>query len=215
MRAATARLAVLLTLTIASLATGAEPAKPIPLFNGKDLSGWTARFKTEDVKIGDVFTAREGVLHVKGKPGGYIRTDRKYTHYKLKLEWRYPAKPGNSGVLLRIEEPEKVWPTSIEAQLASGKAGDIIDMGPKREHFPRKSASNEKPPGEWNTYEITMDGGDLTLTVNGELQNAATNRRVTAGYIGLQSEGAEIEFRAIELTPLPDPAPASQPSKSK
>jgi hypothetical protein len=192
-----------------------EAPKPVQLFNGKDLTGWVARFKVADAKLADVFTARDGVLHVKGKPGGYIRTESKYTNYTLKLEWRYPAKAGNSGVLLRIGEPQKVWPVRVEARLASGKAGEIIDLGTKREHFPRHQPGNEKPPGEWNTCEVTFEGGELTLKVNGELQNVAPNRRVTAGFIGLQSEGAEIEFRNIELTPLPEPSAAAKSSATQ
>lgn len=61
----------------------------------------------------------------------------------------------------------------------------------------------EKKPGKWNTYEITFDGGDLTVVVNGEKVNEATDCDVLAGNIGLQSEGGEIHFRRIKVTELP------------
>jgi hypothetical protein len=62
--------------------------------------------------------------------------------------------------------------------------------------------SNEKPLGEWNQYEITADGTNLTLKVNGQIQNQATDFAVMPGKILLQSEGAAIEFQNIQLTPI-------------
>jgi hypothetical protein len=62
--------------------------------------------------------------------------------------------------------------------------------------------TNEKPLGEWNTYKIIVNKGDIKLYVNGELQNEATEVEEVAGPICLQSEGAEIHFRNIELKPL-------------
>ena len=50
--------------------------------------------------------------------------------------------------------------------------------------------------------EITCKGGEITVKVNGDLVNSATNSSVTKGAIGLQSEGAEIHFRNVTLTPL-------------
>jgi hypothetical protein len=76
----------------------------------------------------------------------------------------------------------------------------------KGRHTEKISETNEKPveSGEWNTYEITLDGPHLELKVNGVVQNRAYDCEVSPGKIALQSEGAEIEFRNIVLTPLPD-----------
>ena len=62
--------------------------------------------------------------------------------------------------------------------------------------------TNEKPLGEWNRYRIRLVGGKLELEVNGEVQNTATWVEVMPGPIALQSEGAVIEFRNIEIRPL-------------
>ena len=59
--------------------------------------------------------------------------------------------------------------------------------------------TNEKPLGEWNRYRIRLHGGQLTLEVNGEIQNTATWCEELSGPIGLQSEGAVIEFRNIRI----------------
>ena len=73
----------------------------------------------------------------------------------------------------------------------------------KDRHTVKMKPSNEKPIGEWNQYEITADHQHLVLKVNGEIQNEATEFGEMPGHILLQAEGAEIEFRNIELTPLP------------
>src|SRR5205814_5254431 len=149
---------------------------PVPLFNGKDMSGWTFFLKEPAAKMQDVWSVSDGVIHCKGNPVGYIRTADKYTSYKLKVEWRNPGKPGNSGVLLRVQEPDKVWPKSVECQLESKNAGDIwvIDNFPIKvaqdrtdgRHTKRAHETNEKPLGEWNEYDITLDGGKRELEGN-------------------------------------------------
>ena len=66
----------------------------------------------------------------------------------------------------------------------------------------RHNESNEKKPGEWNTYEIVCKGDTMEVTVNGLLQNKATGVSIRKGFIGFQSEGVPIVFRNIKLTPL-------------
>jgi putative heme-binding domain-containing protein len=187
---------------------------PIELWNGRDLTGWTA---VPDPSAWSVRTA-DGtpVLHDEGQPIGYIRTDRAFTSFELTVEWRFPdpTHPGNSGVLLRVQPPDKVWPRSLEAQLNSGDAGDIwnidafgMDVDPARtdgRHTVKLLPSSEKPLGEWNTYCITLRDGDLTLEVNGQVQNRARWCEELPGSIALQSEGAPIEFRRVTLREIAD-----------
>jgi hypothetical protein len=204
---------------VTCLAAAAAPAKKRPkevaLFNGKDLSGWTFHLRDPNAKMEGTWSVRDGLLRCEGQPIGYLRTKQKYTNYVLKVQWRWPegSKPGNSGVLLRIVGEDKVWPKSVEAQLAHQHAGDIftIDGFPlkgdpqrtKGRYTAKMKPSNEKPPGQWNEYEIILNGGDLTLKVNGQVQNQATGVEQVPGWIGLQSEGAPIEFREVRLR-LPD-----------
>jgi 3-keto-disaccharide hydrolase len=60
----------------------------------------------------------------------------------------------------------------------------------------------ERPVGEWNVMELTCDGASATYKLNGVQVNAATNLSLTKGRILLQSEGAEVFFRKVELRPL-------------
>ena len=60
----------------------------------------------------------------------------------------------------------------------------------------------EKPAGEWNRMEVICDGDSITNIVNGYVVNAGTKSSLTKGKIIIQSEGAEILFRKIEIRPL-------------
>ena len=77
-----------------------------------------------------------------------------------------------------------------------------MDVDPARtdgRHTVKLLPSSEKPLGEWNTYRITLRDGDLTLEVNGQVQNRARWCEELPGSIALQSEGAPIEFRRVTV----------------
>lgn len=191
--------------------------KPVALFDGQDLSAWTFHLDDPKSKLEDVWSVKDGVLRCAGNPIGYLKTKAQFTSFVLELDWRFdPAKgAGNSGVLMRRTGPDLVWPRSIEAQLMSRNAGDIWNIG----EFPMQVAGdrtdgrhtgkalpcNEKPLGEWNHYRITLDGGEMTLEVNGDVQNKASWCEEIPGEICLQSEGAWIEFKDVVVTPIERP----------
>jgi hypothetical protein len=161
-----------------------------------------------------VFSVKDGVMICKGNPIGYIRTEKDYKSFVLKLEWRWSPetkKTGNSGCLVRVQSPDKVWPKSVEAQLQHENAGDFWNI----EEFQMKTEASrlngrntkkthgaERPVGEWNEYEIIADGPNVILKVNGEELNRAWEVAESPGKIALQSEGCEIHFRNVRLSPL-------------
>lgn len=185
------------------------------LFNGKDLSGWKLFVPDKNIDPNTIWSVKNSVIYCKGKPSGYIRTQKTYSNYKLHLEWRWPKNPTNSGVLLHTTGDDKLWPKSIEAQLQSQNAGDIYLIGQgvnltvdnKKNSvgsagfigIPKKQPSSENPPGQWNKYDIICKNGNVELYVNGVLQNKGTQASLTAGFICLQSEGSPIEFRNIYI----------------
>jgi len=189
----------------------ATDAKTIDLFNGADLSGWKLFIPDEKVAPKTVWSVKDGVVRCTGKPAGYMRTEKEYGNYRLRFQWRFPEGGGNSGVLIHIQLPDKVWPKSIEGQLQHAHAGDfwVIDGAEFKEHTDpdnrrvvKKEESSEKPLGEWNQYEVLCQGNTIKLFINGVLQNSATETSLTKGHIGWQSEGTPIEFRNLVLETL-------------
>ena len=104
--------------------------RSIHLFNGKDLSGWTPDVPARDAdpKGPPSFVVRNGMLVSLGKPAGHLVTDARYRDYRLEVEYRFPGKGGNCGVLVHASTPRalyKMFPQSIEVQMMSGDAGDF------------------------------------------------------------------------------------------
>ena len=219
----------MLTVLLATLLTGlpadhheaVKPAadQPRKLFNGKDLTGWKWS-RQDEVPVEKVWTVKDGVLRTSGNPAGYLYTDAKHKDYQLTLEWRFPEKGGNNGVLVHGSQPDVLgpWPKSLEAQLQSGEAGDIWVIGTTialpgegdqsgriagRRHRNLTDGS-EKPLGEWNRYRVVAKGDTVKLYVNGDLVNEAEDVSVSEGFIALQSEGTPVEFRNIQLVGLKD-----------
>ena len=102
----------------------------IKLFNGKDLSGWKI-FVTpkSDVKPESVWSVKDGVIICKGKPRGYLITEKEFSNYKLKVQWRWAPEGNNndrnSGVFVHVSGEDKIWPKGVEAQLYRDHAGDF------------------------------------------------------------------------------------------
>jgi len=143
---------------------------------------------------------------------------------------RFPGKGGNCGVLVHASKPRalyQMFPQSIEVQMMSGNAGDfwciqedikVPDMETRRPRKPNEkwggaegdarrilnlTDGSEKPLGEWNTMVIEARGRSLTVWVNGDKVNDGFDATADRGKIALQAEGTEVEFRKVEIGPLP------------
>jgi hypothetical protein len=219
----TAFTAILLAETTTSL------AQTRSLFNGKDLSGWHADIPEMDTNslAKNPFIVRKGLLVSLGTPGGHLITDSVYENYRLTVEYRFAATPGNCGVLVYASTPRilyKMFPKSIEVQMMHKDAGDfwcigeditVPDMekrrGPKNEwgvtegkgrRIINLTDSSEKPAGEWNTMTIECFDSSIKVWVNNDLVNYGFNCTAHKGQIAIQAEGSEVEFRKVELRPI-------------
>lgn len=192
------------------------------LFDGATFTGW--EFDVMDGSAPEtIWRIEDGIVVAagKGKSTSVLRTAETFANYELELEWRWPDKPGNSGVLVHCSSPRRmnVWPQSIEVQLATRNAGDFWVIGETidvpedriakgRDGQPSRRRLNltddsENAPGEWNHIRVVVRDATITVHVNGDLVNRGTNCSTTSGAICLQAEGADIQFRNIRLRPLP------------
>lgn len=223
------RLLIPLLASAIAFAAPAEEPEFKPLFNGRDFTGWKAFGRatkdgpTKAIEPADSWSIADGVLKCTGKPTGFLITQDSYKDYALRLKWRYPKelKVGNSGVLIHCRKENVVWPVCVEAQLRSGRAGDLWlqtaaevkltvpdgrrDADDKTmRHIWRnpKDGDIDKPFGEWNDMEIVCKDGSIAVSVNGKLVNEGKDCNLTEGRIALQAEGTEIHFRDIEMKRL-------------
>jgi hypothetical protein len=186
-----------------------------PLFNGKDFTGWKFLLPN-NADPTKTWSVTDGVVICTGRPNGYFYTDKTYKNYVLRYDWQYKRPSGlqddskftgNSGALVHIQEPHKVWPKCIEVQgmnrdhgLLIGVAGIKLSPGAKFDREAKNKAT--KPVGEWNTTEIICKAdGSIEAKINGT-EVSSGKSELTEGPIGLQSEGAEIHFRNILLKEL-------------
>jgi hypothetical protein len=212
--------------------TAVVPDRVSPLFNGKDLSGWEADVPARDKNPNapDSFVVRDGMLVSRGTPEGHLLTKQAYRDYRLEVEYRFPGEGGNCGILVHASRPRalyKMFPQSIEVQMMSGDAGDfwciqedikVPDMEKRRPRKPNEkwggaegdarrilnlTDGSEKPLGQWNTMVIEARGRSITVWVNGDLVNDGLDATADRGRIAIQAEGTEVEFRRVEIGPLP------------
>lgn len=192
-----------------------------PLFNGKDLSGWYSFLKKEGKNSDSdrVFTVGNGLLKITGKNFGYIVTERSFANFHLVVEFKwgekkYPPRENavrDNGICYYVVPTDKVWPRSVECQIQEGDCGDfwLIDsvtavvggvlQGPTKNTRVIKTKDAERPTGEWNRIEIIAVNGKCTHIVNGVVVNEASDVSLRSGRILVQSEGAEIYYRKIEI----------------
>jgi hypothetical protein len=199
------------------------------LFNGKDLTGWHSDVPEMDKNPNQTtpFIIRNGLLVSLGTPGGHLISDEQYENFKWTFQYRFAGKPGNCGALVFVSKPRdlyEMFPKSIEVQMMNQNAGDfwciqedivVPDMekrrgpkerwgvnGDKLRRIPNLTDGTEKPLGEWNTMHIECLKNSIKVWLNGVLVNYGTDATTSKGQIALQSEGSEVEFKNIEISPI-------------
>jgi hypothetical protein len=200
--------------------------KFVSIFNGKNLTGYHTYLQNIGTKDPDhLFRVEDGAVHVIGKVQGYAITDKSYSDYDLKVDFKWgvnkwPPRQNNKrdgGVLYNIPmaEPDSIWPKSIEFQIQEGDVGDFWMLGfstlrvngkvnrPTNHIGVPKKKDNEKPYGDWNTIEVVSYEGKCVQIVNGVIVNYGDQCSVkNGGRICLQSEYSEIYYKNVRIREL-------------
>ncbi|TDQ10332.1 3-keto-disaccharide hydrolase [Pedobacter metabolipauper] len=200
------------------------------LSDGKTTTGWHTYGKTT---AGNKWKVEDGAFHldptVTGDGGGDLVTDKEYTNFHFKADWKASAK-ANSGIIFLVHEDKAkygaTYSTGLEMQVIDNdghpdakftkhRAGDLYDII-------KSSSEVAKPLGEWNTAEIIVKNGNLELKLNGvsivtttlwdENWKSLLNQSKFAkwngfatyktGKIALQDHGDEVWFRNIMIKEL-------------
>lgn len=200
-----------------------------PLFDGKTTTGWHTYGKTT---VGNGWKAEDGVLHfdpkAKNNDGGDLVTDKEYSNFHLKIDWKVAPK-ANSGIIFFVKEDPKYRQTYLtgpemqvlddaghpDGKIIKHNSGDLYDMV-------QSKSKAVKPVGEWNTAEIISKNGNLTLVLNGvkvvkttmwddnwkaliagsKFKNWEGFGTFKSGKIALQDHGDEVWFRNILIKEL-------------
>lgn len=183
-----------------SLARSAAPVwgEPIELVNGRDLSGWKPMFS----KVANGWVVRDGALYNE-KPGNNLVTEQTFQDFQLHVEFRYPAK-SNSGIYLRGRYEVQIE-DNYGDEAESHKIGGIYG-------FLSPCVNAGKPAGEWQSYDVTLVGRTVSVSLNGE---RVIDRQVIPGITGgaidshegepgplyIQGDHGPVEFRKITIIP--------------
>ena len=227
MRAAVLTLAFGLLLAALPAVAEDKPADGYkPLFNGKDLTGWT------NVNCApNTFFAKDGEIVTTGVPTGFLRFEKQFENFELEMDWMHveKVKMANSGLFVWGDPLPGVgtpYTRGIEVQVlinykpADGWAtshGDIFSIHgarctPDRPHpkgYERCLPSEDrvKGGGEWNHYKVIANDGAIKLHVNGKEVSGVSKCSPRKGYLALESEGVECHFKNLKVKELPSTNP--------
>ena len=202
------------------------------LFDGTTKNGWHVFNNRTD---GAAWKVEDGVLFLdpqakgpNGENGGDLTSDKSYTNFHLKVDWKINT-AGNSGIMFHAQEDPKyrwAYVTAPEMQIIDNnahpdaknikhRAGDLYDLI-------SAVPENNRPPLEWNTSEIIYQNGNLSLYQNGKevvvtkmnspewkeliakskFKSMAEFAQVNTGKLVLQDHGDKVWFRNIKVRPL-------------
>ncbi|GIH23390.1 hypothetical protein Aph01nite_17000 [Acrocarpospora phusangensis] len=178
-----------------------------PLYNGST-TGWSQSGPGS-------FSNTDATLSSVGGMGLFWYNTRQYTSYSLKADWRLTG-DSNSGIFVGFPNPggdpnvavNQGYEIQIDATDAADRTTGSIYSFKSADIAARDAALN--PPGEWNTYEILVEGQRIRVYLNGVLINDFTNtdpNRNLDGYIGLQNHGSadQASFRNVRIKDLGAP----------
>lgn len=146
-----------------------------------------------------------------GAPKGYLYSREDFENFTWRADFRYlPAtaptadpEKFNTGFMLFIQEPHRVWPKSLEVQ---GRFDEICQVkgngGAEVRLIADDDAARKRlrgEPGDWKSIEIVTRDGSVTARLNGEIVGQATSSELRRGRIGLQAEGFAVEFRNLRI----------------
>jgi hypothetical protein len=189
-----------------------------PIFNGKDLTGWTL-FKGR----GPGYVVENGVLVCPKEGGGNLFTEKEYSNFILRMDWRL-WDGGNNGVGIRSPLAGDAAYSGMEIQILDEMSDEYqkkMKLKPTQytgsvyDVFPAKPGQ-VKRDGVWNRYEIEANKRRIRVKLNGKLINDADLATVTdsevlkkhpgllrdSGHIGLLGHGTRVEFRNLSVREL-------------
>jgi Domain of Unknown Function (DUF1080) len=148
------------------------------------------------------WSATDGTIQATEGPGAaFLVTKESYGDFELRAEF-WVSDDANSGIYMRCQDATTITDrTCYEANIFDQRpdltfgTGGIVHIAPVAEPFP-------KAGGKWNTYEITVDGSHLMVTLNGVKTADVEDTQFARGPIALQWARGTVRFRNVQIRPL-------------
>lgn len=214
-------MAVALSSPLAAAPALAQQAEPgfVSLFDGKTLDGWTLVGKR-----GEGYGVKDGVIYCAAGGGGKLMTEKQYSNFVLRFEFKMPPEGSNNGLGIRAPLEGDAAYQGMELQILDEKAALAGKWGALKDAqyhgslyligAAKKGAM--KPAGEWNVQEVTADGSKVKVVLNGqtildfdiatvkdpEILKKHPGLKNTTGHIGFLGHNDYIEFRNIRIKEL-------------
>ena len=171
----------------------------------------------------------KNVLVCSGLPIGVVRSEKEYENFIMHVEWRHMTPGGNSGTFVwsKADPGKNRLPDGVEVQMLDPAWVDLntkdgvrppeayvhgelfgvggVEIVPDNPRGVRSKSNENRVTGNqtWNTYDVVCVDGTIKLSVNGKFVNGITKSTQKKGYICLEAEGAEVQFRNIKIISLP------------
>ena len=207
---------VLLFVVLSAGRLSASEEGFVPLFDGKTLDGWTLLGKT-----GDGYLVRDGKIVCPPKGGGNLFTEREYTDFVLRFEFKL-GHGSNNGLAIRAPlQAQAIAYEGMELQIIDNTSERYENIQPWQTHgslynvFPAKTGHLNNV-GEWNEQQVVVQGRQVKVILNGhtildaDLDSVADPEIIKkhpglkrkSGHIGFLGHNEPIEFRKIRIKEL-------------
>jgi hypothetical protein len=180
----------------------------VPLFAEDGLAGW----QFVRAQPPSAWSVSNGIVTCTGEGRGWLRTDRAYTDFVLRLDYAI-SRNGNSGVFLRSLLEGRPAYNGMEIQILDDHGAPVGVKSSGALYDAIAPARNTaRPAGEWNALEALCHGDRVRITLNGEVvidvrlaEHEHLKDRPRSGYIGLQNHGSRVTFRNVRVCDLSAP----------
>ena len=206
---------LLLSLSLLATLSFAADDGFVPVFNGKDFTGWKGPIDNYEIK--------DGAIACKAGKGGTIYTEEEYTDFVVRLEIRIPA-GSNNGLAIRYPgSGDTAYVGMCELQVLDNDAPKYAKLDPRQYHgsaygMIAAKRGHLKPVGEWNVQEVTVKGSTIKVVLNGETildgdlgkvdmagvmgKKAHPGANRTKGHFGFAGHNDPVQFRNVSIKKL-------------
>lgn len=155
-------------------------------------------------RVGDAnWRAADGVIQADGKTdkdSSFLVSKNSYTDFQIRAEF-WVSDDANTGIYMRCAEPGKLTDMNCyEANIFDQRPDPTYGTG-AIVHI-AKISPMPKAGGKWNTFDITVKGTHLTVTLNGVQTADVEDSKLASGPIGLQYAAGVVKFRKVQIKPL-------------